>query len=81
MRACKVKVDYSSLSAVLLCSTNDMARHFVSGDAEKQFAGLILTTKQRFPEAKVLLYLFCPLSIILCGPLQFKMKFPNTFLS
>ena len=72
MRACKVKDDCSPVSLVLLCGTNDMARHFVLGDAEKQFAGLILTTKQRFPEAKVLYYLFCPLSIILCGPLHFE---------
>ncbi len=56
--ACKVKDDSSPLSVVLLCGTNDMARNFVLGDAEKQFPGLILTTKQHFPEAKVLYYLF-----------------------
>ncbi len=81
-RTCKVRDDCSPLSVVLLCGISNMVRHFDLGDAEKQFAGLILTIKQHFPKAKVLFYLFCSLSIIVYRPLLYslKMKFPKTFL-
>ena len=50
---CKIAEECQPKVVVLLCGTNDMSRHFRLDEAERQFAGMLLTAKERFQSAKV----------------------------